>query len=265
MAWSTTAPNVSRLLKIDGSIKWYQTMKNYSTHQIAEYSGVCVNTVRNYEKLGFISKSKRADNGYRIFTDIHKMQMTICRLIFSPPYVNSVIRKASIEVIYASGKEDFVLCKELTEKYIDVINNELQKANNAVKALTDFCMPEVEDVFYDRKEASIIIGTSVETIRNWERNGLIISVKKGKKRVYGKTEIAFMRIIYILLSGGFTLQKIYNSLKFLRNTDNEHAIEALYNSSEYMYLEVIEKNIIERIKEALNSAYNIRTLLIENF
>lgn len=240
-------------------------INNYSTSQIAEYSEVCVNTVRNYEKYGFISKSKRADNGYRIFTEIHKIQMTVCRLIFSPPYINKLIRKASKDVVYASAKEDFVLCKEKTENYISIIEKELEKANEAIKALEDFCKPQVGNVYYDRKEAAHIIGTSVETIRNWDRNGLIVSAKKGRKKVYSKTEIAFMRIIYILLNGGFTLQKIYDSLVFLRKTDNKQAVEALCDSYKYLYLENIEKNIVERIKEVLTSAHKIRILLINNF
>lgn len=99
----------------------------YSTHQMAKYFGVCVNTVRNYEKYGFISKSKRANNGYRIFTNVHKLQMTVCRLVFSPPYINSLVRKASMKVIYASAKESFDSCKEETEKYIEIIQNELKK------------------------------------------------------------------------------------------------------------------------------------------
>lgn len=234
----------------------------YSTHQLAEQSGVCVNTVRNYEKYGFISKSKRANNGYRIFTDIHKLQMTICRLIFST-YINSLIRKSSMEVVYASAKEDFILCKEQTEKYIKIIEDELCKANEAVKALSSFCKPKSKDmnIYYERKEAAIIIGTTVETIRNWERNGLLISTKKNRKSIYNQNEMDFMRLIYILLNGGFTIQRIYDALIFLRNTENEQAVEALCESYNYIQLDNIEKNIIERIKAVLESAYKIRELL----
>lgn len=236
-------------------------INTYSTHQLAEYSGVCVNTVRNYEKYRFISKSKRADNGYRIFTDVHKLQMTICRLVFTPPYINTVIRKASMEVIYASGKEDFTLCKKQIERYIGIIENELSKSKEAVIALANFCMPKDINIYYDRKEAAAIIGTTAETIRNWERNGLIISTKIDKKNLYNKNEIDFMRLIYNLLNGGFNMQKIYDSLRFLRNAENEQAIEALCESYGYIQLENIEKNIIERIKEVLDSAYKIRNLL----
>lgn len=237
--------------------------KIYSTHQIAENAGVCVNTVRNYEKYGFISQSERADNGYRIFTEVHMLQMTICRLIFSPPYINSLIRKSSMAVIYASAKENFVLCREQAEKYIGVAENELRKANEAVRALANFRQPKDGNIniYYDRKESAKIIGTTAETIRNWERNGLIISTKKGNKSVYSQTEIDFMRLIYSLLNGGFTIQKIYDSLLFLREAENEQAVEALCGSYAYINLNNIEKNIVERIEEVLFSAYKIRELL----
>jgi DNA-binding transcriptional MerR regulator len=236
----------------------------YSTHQIAKHSGVCVNTVRNYEKSGFISKSQRAKNGYRIFTDVHRLQMTICRLVFSPTYINSFIRKSSMEVIYAAGQEDFDLCKEQTEKYIEIIENELKKANEAVIALENFCNSKDKDIYYDRKEAAVIIGTTDETIRNWERNGLIFASKRNKKSVYNQNEIDFMRLIYILLIAGFPLQKIYDSLMFLRDAENKQAIEALCDSDGYIYLNSIEKNIIERINEVLVSAYKIKELLEKN-
>lgn len=237
----------------------------YSTCQIAEYAGICVNTVRIYEKCGFISKPKRKSNGYRIFSDIHKMQMTVCRLIFSPPYINSQIRKSSMEVIYASANENFVLCKEQTEKYIRIIENELEKANEAVKALANFNKPNGRNIiYYDRKEVATIIGTTAETIRNWERNGLIISIKKKRKSVYNQNEIDFMRLIYVLLIGGFNIHKIYNSLLFLRDAENEQAIEALCESYGYINLDNIEKSIIEKINEVLMSAYKIRELLEKN-
>jgi len=235
----------------------------YSTHQIAEHAGVCVNTVRNYEKYGFISKPKRADNGYRIYTDVHVLQMTICRLVFSP-YINSLIRKAAMAVIYSSTKEDFVLCRVQTDKYIEVVENELNKANEAVKALANFRKPKNSNIYYDRKEAATMIGTTAETIRNWERNGLITAVKKGNKSVYNQTEIDFMRLIYLLLSGGFNIQKIYDSLLFLRDAENEQAVEALCDSHDYINLGNIERNIIERIKEVLISAHKIRELLDKN-
>lgn len=105
-----------------------------------------------------------------------------------------------------------------------------------------------------------IIGTTVETIRNWERNGLIISTKKSRKSVYNQNEIGFMRLIYILLISGFPVQKIYDSLMFLRDAENKYAVEALCDSDGYIYLNNIEKNIIERIKEVLVYAYKIREL-----
>ena len=236
----------------------------YSTHQIAEHAGVCLNTVRNYEKHGFISKPVRDSNGYRIFTDTHKLQMTVCPLIFSPPYINNIIRKSSMQVIYAAGKEDFGLCKEQTEKYIIIIENELRKANEAVEALKNFCKPKRKNIYYDRKESAAIIGTTVETIRNWKRNGLIISEKRNRKSVYNQSEIDFMRLIYILLISGFGIQNIYDSLMFLRDADNEQAVEALCDSHSYIELERIEENIIEKIKEVLTSAHKIRDLLEKN-
>lgn len=236
----------------------------YTTHQIAEYAGVCVNTVRNYEKYGFISKSIRKENGYRIFTDIHKLQMKICRLIFTPPYVNKVVRKASIEVIRASAQEDFLLCKEKTLIYIKIIENELKKTNDAIKILADFNKPKNQELYYDRKEAATLLGTTVETIRNWERNGLIIASTRDKKSVYNQNELDIMYLIYTLLMDGFTIQKIYESLSFLRKDNVKRAVETLYEADSYKDILSVQDNIIIRLNEVLESAYAIKEILDEN-
>lgn len=46
-------------------------MKQYKTIDVARMIGIHVNTVRLYEKCGFISKPERLPNGYRVFTELH--------------------------------------------------------------------------------------------------------------------------------------------------------------------------------------------------
>lgn len=54
--------------------------KTYSTKELANIVGVHVNTFRFYEKIGFLTKPERKENGYRIYTDLHLEQCKVIRL-----------------------------------------------------------------------------------------------------------------------------------------------------------------------------------------
>ena len=56
--------------------------KTYKTSEVAKLIGIHANTVRMYEDLGLISKPRRKDNGYRVFTDLHIYQFKLARKAF---------------------------------------------------------------------------------------------------------------------------------------------------------------------------------------
>lgn len=51
--------------------------RTYFTEELANIVGVHVNTLRFYEKIGFLTKPERKENGYRIYTDLHLEQRTM--------------------------------------------------------------------------------------------------------------------------------------------------------------------------------------------
>lgn len=57
-------------------------MNTYTTAEIAKIIGIHPNTVRFYEDMQLITRPKRKDNGYRIFTDLHIYQFKIARMAF---------------------------------------------------------------------------------------------------------------------------------------------------------------------------------------
>ena len=63
---------------------WHYTepmehLTTYTTSQIARFAGVHPNTIRLYERLGFITAPKRRPNGYRVFTELHVSQVRFVR------------------------------------------------------------------------------------------------------------------------------------------------------------------------------------------
>jgi len=63
-------------------IREVNNLKKYKTAEVAAIVGIHPNTVRLYEKWGLITKSERQENGYRIFTDLHIMQIKLARTAF---------------------------------------------------------------------------------------------------------------------------------------------------------------------------------------
>lgn len=89
----------------------------YTTNEVAKLIGVHVNTVRLYENSGFISKTLRKANGYRVFTNVHINQLKIVRLGIEVVIMQNGIRKKAYEIIHHSGLCEFEKALEITHEY----------------------------------------------------------------------------------------------------------------------------------------------------
>nr|WP_264357521.1 MerR family transcriptional regulator [Dehalococcoides mccartyi] len=59
-----------------------------------------------------------------------------------------------------------------------------------------------------------MLGTTAETVRNWERNGLILSNKYGdlNERVFDDSDMERLRIIYMLRQTSYSMSSIHRCL-----------------------------------------------------
>ena len=53
--------------------------KTYSTKELANIVGVNANTLRFYEKIGFLTKPERKENGYRCYSQSDMERLNIIR------------------------------------------------------------------------------------------------------------------------------------------------------------------------------------------
>ena len=107
-------------------------MKKYTPTELAGMYHIHPNTIRLYERLGYIAKSERAANNYRIFTQLHVLQIKICRCIFGYPFTNRNIRNAGNEVMWASAKQDWSIGRQNAEQYIQAIRQEINTAHKTI-------------------------------------------------------------------------------------------------------------------------------------
>lgn len=209
----------------------------YKTSDIARKTNIHSNTVRFYERIGFILPAPRGDNGYRLFDQRHLYQVMVLRCIFLDEWPGKNIRKASFKIIQAMKSWELKAAREYTKEYIQIIEIEYEKAKKANEILKKWAshsrLEESREV-YSRIEAAVIIGTTPEALRNWERNELIEVPRIGKnqKRIYRGKEIERLRVIYMLRQARYSMSAIHKCLRKFDAGYNEEALEALHNPKE---------------------------------
>lgn len=193
-------------------------MKTYTTTETARMIGIHPNTVRMYEELGLISQTKRKDNGYRIFTDLHIDQFRLARAAFKVEILQNGLRKKAIRIIKTSAKKDFDKAILLAKDYLLQIQQEKAHAEETIEIVKDL-LSNTENVTQQsmkRKEVSDYLGISMDTLRNWELNGLLeVKRKKNGYRVYTGEDILRLKIIRSLRCANYSLSAILRMLNAL--------------------------------------------------
>ena len=161
-------------------------MNTYKTIDIARIIGIHVNTVRFYEKCGLISKPERLSNGYRVFTDLHIEQFKLARAALQVEVLQNGLRKRAVDIIKASALGDYEKAMELTGRYIAQIDIEKANAEEAIQITHSILSGMGEKSVgmqrtYRRKETADVLGVTIDTLRNWELNGLF-TVKRTENR-----------------------------------------------------------------------------------
>lgn len=209
-------------------------MKTYKTIDIARMFGIHVNTVRLYEKYGLIPKPERRSNGYRIFTDIHVEQFKLARAALQVEILQNGLRKKAVEIIKVSASGDYDSAGKLAGDYIAQVEAEKENAEEAIKItqsiLSGSCRAGGNDALsFSRKEAAGFLNVTVDTLRNWELNGLVTPgrLEKGY-RTYRAGDLQRLKVIRSLRCANYSLSSILRMLRALSDdpeTDIRRAID----------------------------------------
>jgi DNA-binding transcriptional MerR regulator len=162
-----------------------------------------------------------------------------------------------MKIIEASSKGDFAVCRQRIEDYISVIQAEIQKVHNVLDIIRQLNNSGEKNnpnkkILYTKSEAARQIGTTKDSIRNWERNGLLNRhFTAYQKRLYTKSDINRMKIIYMLLRAGYSIAAIFNYFNEL-DQHNKDAMQILIDPKK-------DENIIgckDRYLQALSEENN---------
>ncbi|MNW45519.1 zinc-responsive transcriptional regulator [compost metagenome] len=250
-------------------------MKIYTPAELAKMYHIHPNTIRLYERLGYISTPERATNNYRVFTELHVLQIRVCRCIFGYPFTNRNIRNAGNEIMWASAKQEWNIGRQNAERYIQIIELEIEIARKTTSILNRWVntvnpqkLSTNINYYLSRKEVADYFGITIEAVRNWERNRLILSVGEGEKgeRLYLSTDLNRISIIYMLIQAGFSIAAIQRSLAMYENGHTNEMISALNNPKHEELVSVGDQWLhelvrLEKAAQAIPSIFDELTTL----
>lgn len=191
----------------------------YKTSEVAQIIGIHPNTVRLYEELEFISKPKRLQNGYRVFIDLHLEQFRLARAALKVEILQNGLRKKAIEIIKTSAAGNLEEAENITKSYLRQIKQEQGNAEEAieiVKLLLSGNEKKNDKLCLTRKETADYLQISMDTLRNWELNGLLtVKRKQNGYRVYTDEDVKRLKIIRSLRCANYSLSAILRMLNEL--------------------------------------------------
>ena len=240
--------------------------KTYKTSEVAKLIGIHSNTVRMYEDLGLISKPSRKENGYRVFTDLHIYQLKLARKAFEVEVLQNGLRKKAIAIVKKSAKQDFDEAIVLTKEYIKSVKKEIDNANEAVDIAGKLMnrLNYEKDFNLKRKEASELLGISMDTLRNWEMNGLVnIKRKQNGYRIYTYEDIQRLKVIRSLRCGNYSLSAILRMLNKLSEHNEADINEVLNSPNENEDIISVCDKLIISLNLAAKNAEEILEMLYE--
>ena len=177
-------------------------INTYSTSDVAKLIGIHPNTVRLYEDLGLITRPERKTNGYRVFTDYHLIQFRIARLAFQVEVLQNGLRKQAAAIVKSCASGDMDKALYLTDLYLRQISEEKLNGETAIQIAGQILSGRTrisDDLLLTRSQAALSLHITVDTLRNWERNGLLEEAKnQNGRRVYNYSLSAILRMLSAL-------------------------------------------------------------------
>ena len=241
-------------------------MNTYTTTEVAKIIGIHSNTVRMYEEWGLIPQAERKSNGYRVFTDFHIEQLRLARIALKIEVLQNGLRKKVVEIIKFSANRDFDKALMFAEEYRSQIQQEQKNAEEAIGIAKQILVGKsAEQAFFlKRKEVSEYLEISIDTLRNWERNGLLkVKRKQNGYRAYSGDDIERLKMIRTLRLANYSLEAILrmlNALEYNPQIDMKQVLNTPQTDSDIV--SVCDRLIVS-LNDAEENAEKMITILLE--
>lgn len=241
-------------------------MNTYTTTEVAKIIGIHPNTVRMYEEWGLIPLAERKSNGYRIFTDFYIEQLRLARIAFQIEVLQNGLRKKVVEIIKLSAKKEFDKALMFANEYRSQIQREQRNAEESIGIAKQILSGKSVEhtLFLKRKEVSDYLDISVDTLRNWERNGLLqVKRKQNGYRAYTSDDIERLKMIRTLRLANYSLEAILRMLNALEHNPQIDMKQVLNTPQTDSDIVSVCDRLIVSLKDAEENAEKMITILLE--
>ena len=235
---------------------------SYSTSQIADKFGLHPNTIRLYENWGVISSPERKPNGYRVFTDEHIKQIEIVRRALRAEVLQNGLRKQAVQIIQTVALRDYEKALTHTNDYIKNIDKETEFSKAAIVIVESILHNQpmkVGTTLYTRQQAADELNTTIDTLRNWELNGLLtVKRKENGYRVYDETDMQTLKVIRELRVANYSLSAILRMLNALHGKKQINVGEVLNTPDDGEFIISVCDKLIVSLTELRADALELK-------
>ena len=133
------------------------------------------------------------------------------------------LRKKIVRMVTVSAAGEFDTAIILTEEYLKQLRQERRNAEEAIKIVKQLLSGGAQENSHNlkRKDVSNLLDISMDTLRNWEMNGLLtVKRKNNGYRVYTDEDIQRLKIIRSLRCANYSLEAIRRLLQQLSKNPN---------------------------------------------
>lgn len=163
-------------------------------------------------------------------------------------------------MVKISATGDFDTALVLTQEYLEQVRQERDNAEEAIEIVKQILYGQTGDNshFFKRKEVSTYLKISMDTLRNWEMNGLLtIKRKQNGYRVYIDEDIRRLKIIRSLRCANYSLESILHMLCQLSQNPDIDIKEALNTPKEDSDITAVCDKLITSLLDAENNAQKL--------
>lgn len=232
-------------------------MNIYKTAEVAKIIGIHSNTVRLYEQWGLIPKAERKPNSYRVFTYFHIEQLRLARIAFKIEVLQNGLRKKIVETVKVSASGDFDKALAMAREYLSQIHKEQKNAEEAIDIAKQLLEGKavLDTLCLKRKEVSEYLDISVDTLRNWELNGLLrVKRKQNGYRFYTSDDIQRLKMIRSLRCANYSLEAILRMLNALSDNPQANIRQVLNTPKDNTDIISVCDKLIISLQEAVKNA-----------
>lgn len=191
------------------------------TSDLSRAAGVHPNTVRFYEAWGVLPPIPRSPAGYRLFTPAHLEQLKLVRLALSLPFPGKRLRKSALALVKQAAGGDLPGALGGAHRHLALVQSELAQAEAAAAYLEAWAGGSLRSgparSHLQSSQAARLLDVTPDTLRHWERNGLITAPRDPHTgyRLYGPAEIGRLRVIRLLTRAGYSTMAVLRMVRHL--------------------------------------------------